>query len=161
MIDDRRNDDRRNVRFELNFFFLNRLSSCDVESGEPQNITTMKNLLITLATVLIALVALPQKAEAGHSRCGTSDTYRSSYSTCGCPIYKRRVIISYDCYNRPVYRYYTVPIVHCCSSHYRTSYRRPHYRHGNHYSNHYRRPSYGHRSHISFSGRYGSVSVCR
>ena len=121
----------------------------------------MKNLLITFATVLIALVALPQKVEAGHSRCGTSYTYRSSYGSCGCPIYKRRVIISYDCYNRPVYRYYSVPIVHRCRSHYRTSYRRPHYRHGNHYSNHYRRPSYGHRSHISYSGRYGSISVCR
>ena len=116
----------------------------------------MKNLLITLATVLIALVALPQKVEAGHSRCGTSYTYRSSYSNCGCPIYKRRVIISYDCYNRPVYRYYSVPIVHRCRSHYR-----PQYRYGNHYSNHYRRPSYGHRSHISYSGRYGRISVCR
>ena len=71
----------------------------------------MKTLL------LIALLGLivPQVAEAGHSSHRVVHTYQSGHSSCGCPIYTRRVFHSYDCFRQPVYRYYSVPVKHRCS----------------------------------------------
>lgn len=147
-------------------FFLNTRSNGSVISSEQQ-IETMKKLLSILAITLISIVLFPEQAFAGHGHSGSGYTYRSSYSTCGCPLYKRRVIASYDCYRRPVYRYYSVPIVHRCRT-YRAPAHRAHYSYGHRrsYSSHYRRPSHysGHRSrgtHISYSGRYGSIRICR
>ncbi|NWK57666.1 hypothetical protein HW115_18760 [Verrucomicrobiaceae bacterium N1E253] len=115
----------------------------------------MKYLLITLASVV--LFALPQNAQAAHGHCGTGYTYRCGHSACGCPIYKRRVIVRYDCYHRPVYRYVSVPVVHRCRSHYK--HHKHHKKH--HYSHH--RPQYRHSSHtrITYRSPYGSISYCR
>jgi len=116
----------------------------------------MKHFLITLAVVFTGLFIFPQSAKAGYgyNRC-------IGYSSCGCPIYQRRTIISYDCYNRPVYRYISVPIVHRCRTHYRPPVRHcapvyvPPYR--------YYRPYTGYRSHHghhhSHSHSHTSVSV--
>ena len=148
-------------------FFLNKFKRYGVEIGEYQKPKNMKNLIITLTSIFIGCIALPEKAQAGHDRCGSSSTYRSGYSSCGCSVYKRRVIASYDCHRRPVYRYYSVPIVHRCrSSHYNrhnsyNSHSRTHYSRSRHSS--YRQPSRSHRSHSSISYRspYGSISFCR
>ncbi|MBK1855683.1 hypothetical protein JO972_11985 [Verrucomicrobiaceae bacterium 5K15] len=115
----------------------------------------MKTILATLATIFVGLVALPEKVEArpGHGHTGSSYTYRSGHSSCGCATYTRRVIVSYDCHRRPVYRYYSVPVVHNCRSHY--SHRSHSTRH--HYSHR------GHSSHrgITIRGPHGSVRICR
>ena len=122
--------------------------------------------IITILAIVVGLLALPNTAEAGSSRhCDSGHTYRSGYSSCGCAIYTKRIISSYDCYHRPIYRYYSVPVVHRCHS------KRSHYSSGHgHYSKHYshRNRHYGHRyrghyggSHISFRTGYGRVSVCR
>lgn len=135
-----------------------------VELGESQKPKNMKNLIITLTSIFIGCIALPEKAQAGHDRYGSSYTYRSSYSSCGCAVYKRRVIASYDCYGRPQYRYYSVPIVHSCHS---SHYNRPNHNSRNYYnrSSHsrYRQQHSRQRSHarISYRSPYGSVSFCR
>ena len=78
----------------------------------------MKTLLAIAAVALTGL-ALPQKAEAGHSSCNSSYTYQSGRTSCGCPIYTKRIFNGYDCYRRPIYRYISVPVVHRCrSNHY-------------------------------------------
>ncbi|MDE0826901.1 MAG: hypothetical protein OSA48_08850 [Akkermansiaceae bacterium] len=75
----------------------------------------MKTLLAIAATALLGLV-VPQAAEAGHSSYRSGHTYQCGRSSCGCPIYTKRVVSSYDCFRQPVYRYYSVPVVHRCSS---------------------------------------------
>lgn len=124
----------------------------------------MKTLLATLATVVLGFVALPHTAEArpnGHHN--SSYTYHSGNSSCGCATYTRRVFNGYDCHQRPTYRYYSVPVVHRCSSS----------RHGNHYGSHYSghnqrgyvRSRYSnrrsHRSSFSLRSRYGNMRICR
>ena len=129
----------------------------------------MKTIIAILA-IVVGLLALPNTAEAGSPRhCDSGHTYRSGYSSCGCAIYTKRIISSYDCYHRPIYRYYSVPVVHRCHS--KRSHYGSHYSSGHgHYSKHYshRNRHYGHRyrghyggSHISFRTGYGRVSVCR
>lgn len=127
----------------------------------------MKTLLTTLATALVGLVALPEKAEARN--CGTSHshTYRSGHASCGCPTYTRRVIIGYDCYHRPIYRYYSVPVVHRCKSHHNSPYyhrRHRHHKYHHHYDRHRgHRSHYNHRRHksISFHTKFGHIRICR
>lgn len=129
----------------------------------------MKTILASAAAVIFGLVALPEKAEARphhHHHIGHSHTYCSGYASCGCRIYKRRVVVSYDCYHRPVYRYYSVPIVHSCRSH---RHHHHHYRHRSHHRHHYHRDHYHrhhhHRGHhrrgVTISGRHGSIHVHR
>ena len=115
----------------------------------------MKTLLITLATVLLGLVALPNTAEARSCSTGSSHTYHSGRSSCGCSIYTRRVITGYDCYNRPSYRYYSVPVTHSCRSHYSSTYHRGHSNHYSHRSRHsnHRSRHTSHRSHHSSHGK--------
>lgn len=125
----------------------------------------MKTILATIATVFVSLIAFSEKAEARPHHVGHSYTYKSGHSSCGCATYTKRVIVSYDCYHRPVYRYYSVPIVHRCrTSHYsggryyshsspRVHYSRSHYSRG---SSHYSR-SRG----VTISGRHGSIRICR
>lgn len=112
----------------------------------------MKTLLAIAATALVGLVT-PQTAEAGHSSCNTGYTYQSGRSSCGCPIYTKRVLYSYDCYRRPLYRYYSVPVVHRCSHSRSHSY--THYTPSRHYSHSYSR---SHRSHSSRSSYYRGSS---
>ena len=131
----------------------------------------MKTILTTLATVVVGLLAFPDTAEARpHGHHGSSHTYKSGHSSCGCAIYTKRIISSYDCYHRPVYRYYSVPVVHKCRSnhsyrnHYSSGYRYNSYKghHRSHYGHRDRR--YGHRtygSHISFRTGFGNVQICR
>ncbi|MFK7909237.1 MAG: hypothetical protein AB8F34_01405 [Akkermansiaceae bacterium] len=121
----------------------------------------MKTILATLATIAISLIALPEKAEARSCSSGNSYTYVSGHTSCGCPVYTRRVVSGYDCYNRPTYRYYRVPVTHRCRSHYSSRSYRSHnhsYGHRNHYSRSSR--NYG-RSSINYRTRYGSVRICR
>ena len=120
----------------------------------------MKTLLATLAIVVVGLIALPNQADAAHS--GSGYTYRSGSSSCGCASYTRRVFTGYDCYNRPSYRYYSVPVTHRCRSYYRPSHHRSHSIHRNHYGHksHYSGHR-GHNSHISYRTRHGRVSICR
>ena len=114
----------------------------------------MKTLLTTLATVLLGLIALPTTAEAAHNSCstGSSYTYYSGRASCGCASYTRRIVTGYDCYNRPSYRYYKVPVSHSCRSHYRPS--------SHNHSSHYGRSSghSSHRGHSSRSSRHSSHS---
>ncbi|MBT8043617.1 MAG: hypothetical protein KJO79_01600 [Verrucomicrobiae bacterium] len=124
----------------------------------------MKTILITLATIAVSLVALPQKVEA-RPHCGSSHssyTYRSGSASCGCPVYTKRVFAGYDCYNRPTYRYYRVPMVHRCRSHHSNYHYRSNrgYRHSKYYHN--RRYS-SHRRHsgISLPTPFGNVRICR
>ena len=81
----------------------------------------MKTILATIAAVFVSLIAFPQKAEAGSFPIGHSVTYKSGYASCGCAVYTKRVITSYDYYRRPVYKYYSVPIVHSCRTGYRST----------------------------------------
>ncbi|BDS05336.1 hypothetical protein NT6N_03760 [Oceaniferula spumae] len=76
----------------------------------------MKTILATLATIIVSFAALPEKAEAAPHphHIGHSYTYCSGHAPCGCRVYKRRIIVGYDCYHRPIYRYYSVPVVHRC-----------------------------------------------
>ncbi|MCP5536958.1 MAG: hypothetical protein H7A51_12095 [Akkermansiaceae bacterium] len=122
----------------------------------------MKTILATLVTIIVGLVALPGTAEARpHDNCSSSYTYLSGNTACGCPVYTKRVFVGYDCYHRPIYRYYSVPVVHRCRSHYRPTYHN-HPGHGSRYYNNSRYPSHrGHSSHISLRTRYGNVSICR
>jgi hypothetical protein len=127
----------------------------------------MKTILTTLATVVVGLLAFPDTAEARpHGHHGSSHTYKSGHSSCGCAIYTKRIISSYDCYHRPVYRYYSVPVVHKCRSNHSYRSNRSHYSSGYRHNSYYghRDRHYGHRtygSHISFSTGYGNRRTCR
>lgn len=115
----------------------------------------MKTILATIATIFVGLVALPEKVEArphsGHV--GHSYTYCSGHASCGCATYTRRVIASYDCYNRPIYRYYSVPTLHSCrSSH--------HGHHGSRYTPRYNNHRYdAHRGHSSHRGHSRGITI--
>lgn len=91
----------------------------------------MKSLLATALAILAGFLATPDTAEAGiHLRAGSGHTYVSGHASCGCPIYTKRVIRSYDCYNRPIYSYYRQPFSCNCR---RAVYRQP-VRQRSHYS---------------------------
>jgi len=124
----------------------------------------MKHFLITLAIVLTGFFVFPQTVQAGY---GYAPEYNRciGYNSCGCPIYQRRSIISYDCYNRPVYRYISVPVVHRCRTYYRppvrrcapayvAPYRYSHHRYGGHLGHHSR-------SSVSIWGSHGGVTFRR
>ena len=113
-----------------------------------------------IAAAVTGLVAIPQTAEAGHSRAGY--LYQSGHASCGCPVYTNRFLVRYDCYRRPVYRHVRVPLVHRRQFHrvaVAPRYRHPvHYRHNNYYSQRqYHRPAprrtYQHTSQSGY--RYG------
>jgi len=119
----------------------------------------MKTLLATIATIFVSLTAMPEKAEAApnHYPVGHSYTYSIGHSACGCAIYQRRIVSGYDCYDRPIFRYYSVPVVHRCRTyvsrpHCGTGYTRVHYNRS-YYSryNHHRH----HRTHSRFTVRRG------
>ena len=135
----------------------------------------MKIIIATLA-IIVGLLALSHNAEARSPRvCGTSYTYRSGYTSCGCPIYTKRIIASYDCYQRPIYRYCGVPIVHRCHSKhskhssYRSSYghHNNNYHHLSRYRSHYGKRYTSHRYGSRYGSRYGfrtsfgNVRICR
>ena len=150
-----------------NDVFLNNLHIRSVQAGEHHNNKDMKIVIATIA-ITLGLLALSQTAEARSPKhCGSSYTYKSGHSSCGCAIYTKRIITGYDCYRRPIYRYCSVPVVHRCHKKHGHHYGhyRPHYSHYNKYSHRYR--NYGHyghhryRSHFSFSNGYGRISICR
>lgn len=131
----------------------------------------MKIVIATLA-IIVGLIALSHNAEARSPKhCGSSYTYRSGHASCGCPIYTKRIIASYDCYQRPIYRYCGVPIVHRCHNkrnYYHSSYGNYHNNHHltryrNHYSSRYAHHRYGsrYRSHHGFRTSFGNVRICR
>ena len=124
----------------------------------------MKTILTTLVTVVVSLTALPNSAEA-RPHCDTHQsayTYRSGWTSCGCSVYTKRVFTGYDCYHRPIYRYYRVPVVHRCQSHHNPHYRnhRSHYRGNDYYQRNKRKHYRRHSRHISFDTRYGSIRIC-
>lgn len=61
----------------------------------------IKTLPLLAVAAVLALLSAP-RAEASH---GNTVTYRSGYSSCGCPIYTTRYVRGYDCYRRPIYGY--------------------------------------------------------
>jgi len=75
--------------------------------------------VVTLFAVLAALFAyVPQSVEARSSTSRISvSTYVSGYSSCGCPIYTKRVLSHYNRYGRPVYNYYHQAVNHRCKNH--------------------------------------------
>ncbi|MGJ8696753.1 MAG: hypothetical protein ACSHYF_10570 [Verrucomicrobiaceae bacterium] len=97
----------------------------------------MKKILALILGLTAGGLTLPTTAEAGSLRIGHATISVSGHHSCGCAIQTKRVFVGYDCYRRPVYRYYSVPTVHRCSSH--------------------RQPShYSHRSHSTHSSYYGN-----
>lgn len=82
------------------------------------NNSTMKKTLLSTFSILAAVVTVflfsANTAEArGHSH-GTT-TYVSHYTSCGCPVYVKKVFWKHDCYGRPIYRYYRQPVTHRCN----------------------------------------------
>jgi len=128
----------------------------------PQIMKPMKTLLITMVTLVVGLIAFPNKAEARHY--SSSYTYAIGHASCGCTRYTRRIFNGYDCHGHAIYRYIRVPLRHSCRR-----YSRPvhsyYYNSYNHYNScrsyygrrHYGRRYYGRRScrprgsYISFS----------
>lgn len=102
---------------------LNKLTKACVEACEEQN-NIMKTIIVTIATIFVSLAGFAEKAEARSSNhpVGHSYVYKSGYTSCGCVIYTKRVIIGYDCYHRPIYKYYKVPVSHRCGGYCGTSY---------------------------------------
>ena len=87
--------------------FINRPSIGPKPKREEQ---PMKKLLTSLAAVLIAVVVTPTTAEANvRLSIGSGYTYVSGHASCGCPIYTKRIVRSFDRFNRPVYNYYRQP----------------------------------------------------
>lgn len=127
----------------------------------------MKTTLL-FAIALLTAGLMTSEADA-RLYVGFSSIHRTGYSSCGCDLYQKRVVSGFDRYNRPIYRYYAVPVSHRCGGH---AVRRSHYTGGSHYSNsrrthrnHYRystprRVSYGrnHRNH-SHAGYRGTRRI--
>lgn len=78
----------------------------------------MKTLLTTITAIAIALIATPTKAEAGILKIGATVKIVSGYSSCGCPIYTKRVVSGFDRFQRPIYKSYRLPSnCHCGVKH--------------------------------------------
>jgi hypothetical protein len=83
--------------------------------GDVTNPSTKMKTLLAITAIALTGLALPQAAEASHPSSSLNLTYVSGHSSCGCPIYTQRIFIGYDSWNRPVYRYVSVPVRHRCS----------------------------------------------
>ncbi|MBK1834500.1 hypothetical protein [Roseibacillus ishigakijimensis] len=102
----------------------------------------MKKALAAVSAFILALVALPNTAQAEiHIRIGSSKTYISGRTSCGCAIYTKRVVCGFDRFHRPVYSYHRQPVRCTCRSvrrapivHHRHVYHHPapHRGHGHH-----------------------------
>lgn len=123
----------------------------------------MKTIFAILTTVAFGLVALPEKAEARPYYIGYSNHYAIGKTSCGCKIYQRSVLVGYDCHDRPIYRYYSVPVKHHCRSHYRSHHQRSYNHNYGHRTRYYDHRYRGHRGHssVNFRTRHGSVRICR
>ena len=102
--------------------------------------TYTKLLTPFLAALITLCVLTPQNVEA-RGRCHKSGyTYVSGHTSCGCPVYTKRVVKYYDCRGYPVYAYYRQPVSHRCRTHYapRSCSKKGSYSYG--YTGH--RPSY-------------------
>lgn len=123
----------------------------------------MKTISILLALLAMVLVYQPGRADAGYYPTSVY-TYVSGYADCGCPIYTKRVITRYDRYGRPIYTYYSQPIVHRCGrgaairiqygnyGYYRNYY--PYYYYSGHRPHYYHSDHRGHHHHSYDTGRY-------
>ena len=120
----------------------------------------MKKLLTYLSILAAAVLFTPNTAEA-RTYSHASITYVSGHTSCGCPLYTKKVFVNHDRYGRPVYRYYSVPSsCKCRSKHYRPTSR--YTSHRGHYSsncNNSSRYSTSRRHHSS--GHYTSGSKVR
>jgi len=132
---------------------------CLVSSKLAKNKTTiMKTIIVTITTIFVSLAGFAEKAEAKsyHHPIGHSYVYISGYTSCGYPMYTKRVIVGYDCYHRPIYKYYKIPVSHGykgCGT--KVCYKpKPHKVHVGHS---YRTG----RSGVTIRGRHGSVSIRR
>ena len=111
----------------------------------------IQRLLAIVAVAVTGLLSAPQ-AEAGHS--SLSITYRSGFTSCGCPIYTKRYVRGYDCYRRPIFGYTQLPIRHGSSCRHRAVHRPTYHSQVRSRSSHVYRPrisissrSYGHSGH--------------
>jgi hypothetical protein len=93
---------------------------------------TMKKILTYLSILTAVFLFTPNTAEARtHSHCSSS--YVSGHSSCGCPIYTKKVFTGNDCYGRPMYRYYRQAASCSCNRYnYRSSSRYTSSRHYSH-----------------------------
>ena len=90
------------------FFFLNKFCGHLVSLGTIHKEEIMKKILFLLSALLVPLF-LSSTASAQHCRSMPTYTYVSGYTSCGKPIYTKRVTIGYNCQGYPIYRYYAVP----------------------------------------------------
>lgn len=106
----------------------------------------MKVLLPILALLFGFSFANAQCYQNNHK----SKTYIVGYSSCGCPIYQKKVLVGYDCRNYPIYKYYSVPSKCKCRRTYNTNRcnNRTYYNRG--YNRDYNR-SYNNRYHNSYT----------
>ncbi|MFD2158747.1 hypothetical protein ACFSW8_07555 [Rubritalea tangerina] len=74
----------------------------------------MKTLFYPVFVFALAAFFAPQALEARSCSSHSSYTYVSGYTSCGCPIYTKRVVRYYDCHGHPVYGYYRQPVTHRC-----------------------------------------------
>jgi len=68
----------------------------------------MKNILTLIVSLFASGLMMPTEAEARNYRIGHSQIYVSGYHPCGTPIKTKRVIVGFNHYRQPIYRYYTI-----------------------------------------------------
>ena len=111
----------------------------------------MKRLLAAIVAVA-GFLAVSQSAQAGiRIHVGYTDYFISGHTTCGHPIYTKRVCRGFDRYRRPIYSYYRQPVRYGYnrSHHYQRSCRSSGYRHHGYHSY-----SRGHVYGRSYHGRH-------
>lgn len=109
----------------------------------------MKKILTYLSILTAAFLFTPNTAEARTHSHGSS-SYVSGHSSCGCPIYTKKVFTGHDCYGRPVYKYYRQPASCSCN---RNSYRSSSRYTSNRYNSH---RGYNSRSSCNNNSRYST-----
>lgn len=118
----------------------------------------MKKVLTLLSVFATLFVLAPVQAEARSYSHGTT-VYVSGHTSCGCPIYTKKVFRYHDCRGNPVYAYYRMPVNHKCqhrNNHYRPVQKpsNQHYRNNQYYRNNYYRHNYNRGNSCNSNTRY-------
>lgn len=102
----------------------------------------MKKILTYLSILTAAFLFTPNSAEARPHSHG-STTYVSGYSSCGCPMYTKKVFVRHGQCGTPIYSYFR--LASKCNCHKKS------YRSNNHYNSH---RGYNSRNSCSNNSRY-------